>query len=138
MLTYPCSYEGHLRVGYAVVLPGDDGALAVAQKLREFSLRHFHPGSRILEILAGYRPVDQAFLSWLVRRFMIVSGPSGSLPVRSLLAPGCSSPSRPSPAAVGCADCRLAWPLDQDERRIVGRLLQYDGDLVGAGDVAAG
>ena len=94
MLTYPCSYEGHLRVGYAVVLPGDDGALAVAQKLREFSLRHFHPGSRILEILAGYRLVDQAFLSWLVRRFMIISGPSGSVPVRSLLAPGCSSPSR--------------------------------------------
>jgi len=74
MLTYPCSYEGHLRVGYAIVFPGDDGVLAVAQKLREFSLRHFHPGSRILEILAGYRLVGHGFLSWLVRRFMIVSG----------------------------------------------------------------
>jgi hypothetical protein len=36
------------------------------------------------------------------------------------------------------ADCRPAWPLDQDERRIVGRFLENDAKLVGAGDVAAG
>jgi hypothetical protein len=74
MLTYPCSYEGTFGSG-TPLFPGDDGALAVAQKLREFSLRHFHLGSRIHQILAGYRLVDQAFLSWLVRPFMIVSGP---------------------------------------------------------------
>jgi len=118
MLTYPCSYEGTFGSG-TPLFPGDDGALAVAQKLREFSLRHFHLGSRIHQILAG-SPGGSGFPLLVGSAVHDSFRSSGSVPVRSLIAPGCSSPWRIVGSTTVILWARVMWPRANSVLLLIG------------------